>query len=156
MTLGVDARSNALIVTAPDPLYQEVKVLVTQLDHAAEANRDESMKVVTIKQANPQLIQRAVTAMVGSQVKSSTTAVRPGGGGPMMGGMGGGPPMNNPGGGDFQPGNNQQRDQFQQRMDFFNEIQRQGGMGGGSRGGSSRGGTGGGSTGGSSRSRGGR
>ena len=127
MTLGIDARSNSLIVAAPDPLFQEVKTLVTQLDHAAETNHDESMKVVTLKQTNPQLIQRAVTAMVGNQIKT-TTIGRPAGGMMGMGRQESAAPERQPLATiSFQSPSDQNVDQTRQRMDFFNQLQRQGG-----------------------------
>ena len=46
MSVGVDQRTNSLIVAAPDPLFQEVKLLVEQLDVAA-GDEAESVRVVS-------------------------------------------------------------------------------------------------------------
>ena len=93
MALGVDLRSNTIIVSAPQPLYEEVKELVEELDMAALTNRTDTMRVVTIKSANPSAVQRALSAIAGPSVKSnvnSTTTTQPtstaaGGGGPPQG-----------------------------------------------------------------------
>ncbi len=46
MTVGVDARTNSLVVSAPDNLFSEVKLLVEQLD-TIDTGANETMKVVT-------------------------------------------------------------------------------------------------------------
>ena len=48
MTIGVDARSNSLIVAAPEPLFKEVEELVAQLDDETILT-DESVEVISIK-----------------------------------------------------------------------------------------------------------
>jgi hypothetical protein len=73
MTLGVDQRSNSLIVTAPDPLFQEVQALVSQIDHAGTES-NETIQVLTLKRASPELVQKAVTSIVGSSVTTGTTS----------------------------------------------------------------------------------
>ena len=77
MSLGVDARSNSIVVSAPQPLFDEVKELVNVLDVAAANNRSEAMSIVSIKTANPSAVQRALTAITGN-IKSSTTPTQPG------------------------------------------------------------------------------
>lgn len=102
MTLGVDARNNALIIYANQSLYEEVRELVTTLDEAALTNRTEAMKVVSIKSANPTTVQRALAAITGNNARSSTTTTTsPATGAPGAGGPGGGPqfPTNAFGGG---------------------------------------------------------
>ncbi|MBM4002900.1 MAG: hypothetical protein FJ295_06360 [Planctomycetes bacterium] len=92
MAMGVDLRSNTIIVSAPQPLYEEVKELVEELDIAALTNRTDTMRVVTIKSANPSAVQRALSAIAGPAVKSNvnaTTTTQPtstaGGGGQPQG-----------------------------------------------------------------------
>ncbi|MFM2094144.1 MAG: hypothetical protein RIS70_1268 [Planctomycetota bacterium] len=102
MTLGVDARNNALIIYANQSLYEEVRELVTTLDEAALTNRTEAMKVVSIKSANPTTVQRALAAITGNNARSSTTTTTsPATGAPGAGGPGAGPqfPTNAFGGG---------------------------------------------------------
>ena len=74
MTIAVDTRSNALIVTAPDQLYQEVKDLVTQIDQSGMAQAEE-VHVVSIKNANPEAVQKALAAIMG-QTRSSSASSR--------------------------------------------------------------------------------
>lgn len=112
MTIGVDARSNSLIVSAPERLFLEVVELVHTLDQeGSESN--ETIQVVTLQRANADLLGRAITSVVGANAQSNSTTTnrnqannrgqRPGGGqgqGGMQalpfGGFGGG---NNPFGG---------------------------------------------------------
>jgi len=93
MTLGVDVDSNMLIVAAPEPLFQEVNALVEQLDHHAEANRDETIRTVVVKGTSPAVMQRALQSLLGPNVRvgSSTTTGAAGQPGGAMGGMQGNP-----------------------------------------------------------------
>ncbi|MFO0871142.1 MAG: secretin N-terminal domain-containing protein [Pirellulales bacterium] len=117
-TIGVDSRSNSLIVSAPEPLFLEIKAMVEQLDEAAEANRDETMRVVTLKSANPQLVQRALSSITAGKAKPSTTTTTPGAAGaPAPGGAA-------PAGG-FQP--QQMQDEIRRRIEAFNSQQGGGG-----------------------------
>ncbi len=65
MTLGVDRRSNSLVVGAPDDLFQEIQLLVEQLDQA-HSDVMETARVITLKRVNPELVRQAVSAVVGS------------------------------------------------------------------------------------------
>jgi type II secretory pathway component GspD/PulD (secretin) len=82
MRISVDARSNSLIVTAPEPLYQEVAALVADLDRVGTQS-DETMVVVQLRRGNPEMVQKALQSMVGEVVTSSTAASgnQPSGGG---------------------------------------------------------------------------
>ncbi|PQO44299.1 secretin N-terminal domain-containing protein [Blastopirellula marina] len=73
MTVGVDARSNALIVSAPDPLFEEVKMLVEQLDQAG-SDSQETMQVVNIRKSNPTTVQNALKSILGANVTSNTSS----------------------------------------------------------------------------------
>jgi nitrate reductase NapAB chaperone NapD len=68
LSIGVDARTNSLVVVAPDALLQEVKDLVHQLDEAA-IDSSETMEVVTLHGANSETIRQALSAMVGTSVQ---------------------------------------------------------------------------------------
>ncbi|MFM7846085.1 MAG: secretin N-terminal domain-containing protein, partial [Planctomycetota bacterium] len=136
MTLGVDVRSNSLIVSAPEPLYLEVKALVTSLDLAANSSRDEALKVVTVKAANPLVLQRALQSMGGPSVQvNSNMATTPG----MRGGVGG---FNQPNGiapvGGRPQGQQQQPNDPANMMRQLDAMQRAAG-GGGNRGGGMQG-----------------
>lgn len=102
MTIGVDSDSNSLIVAAPEPLYQEVKTLVEELDHQAVANRDESMQMVKLKGTSPAVMQRALQSLLGPNVKVNSGSATGAAGGMNPAAAGQGNPFggaNIPGGG---------------------------------------------------------
>lgn len=113
MTIAVDTTSNSLIVTAPEQLYEEVRQLVYQIDQSG-SDRAEEVQVVSIKNANPEAVQKALASIMGQsstrRTSNSSSATNTG-----TGGRPGGPT-----GGDIQ-----------QRMDFFRALQQGGGGGGG-------------------------
>jgi hypothetical protein len=89
MSLGVDVRTNSLVVSAPDPLFQEVKQLVEQLDAAALGSSSQTMQVVTLKKSNAEKVQEALESLVGENVtfgSSGPTSRRTSTGGPRPGG----------------------------------------------------------------------
>jgi hypothetical protein len=136
MTLGVDTRNNALVVGAPEPLFQEVKLLVEQLDQVRDDSR-QTMRVVTLKRSDPETVQKAIASIVGDNVKMSTTKAPTNGSQPT-----GGQPATRGG----QPGANRERDnaqrvqEIQRRIEFFNSLQRAGQRQGGAAGRGGRGG----------------
>jgi hypothetical protein len=151
MTVGVDTRTNSLIVAAPDYLFNEVKALVEQLD-VSELASDQIVRVYSLKSSNADVITRSVASVYGDKISvtktgtTSTTGTRPGG----LTGPGG---QQRPGGQQQQrPGGNQgAQPQPQVNMqDLINAAQR-GGRGGGPGGGFGGGGPGGGGFGGGGR-----
>ena len=74
MSIGVDSRTNSLIVSAPEKLLKEVQQLVEQLDQRAETESEEATQVVTLERANPESIRSALTALLGGnvQIRGST------------------------------------------------------------------------------------
>ena len=117
MTLGVDARNNALVVGAPEPLFQEVKLLVEQLDQVRDDSR-QTMRVVTLKRSDPATVQKAIASIVGDKVKMSTTKAPTNG--------------SQPAAASSQPGTTRERNdaqrvqEIQRRIEFFNALQRAG------------------------------
>lgn len=77
LTIGVDMRSNSLIVSAPEPLFQEVKLLVAQLDQAGTEST-ETVQTIAIKRANPQVVQQAISSVMGNKVTLTQTAANTG------------------------------------------------------------------------------
>jgi type II secretory pathway component GspD/PulD (secretin) len=73
MTVGVDTRTNSLIVSAPDYLFEEVKALVAQLD-TAELASDETVRVVSLRAANADVITRSLAQVYGDSITSSKTS----------------------------------------------------------------------------------
>lgn len=78
LTVGVDARSNSLVVSAPDPLFYEIEDLVHQLDRPSESTQ--SVQVVSIKRGDPAEIQRTLTAITGGNVTSTSSTSSTAGG----------------------------------------------------------------------------
>jgi type II secretory pathway component GspD/PulD (secretin) len=64
MSIGIDQRSNSLVVRAPDPLFEEVKALVAQLDQEDLAT-PETTRVVSLKYSNSAAVQKALSSMLG-------------------------------------------------------------------------------------------
>ncbi|HTN73855.1 MAG TPA: secretin N-terminal domain-containing protein, partial [Pirellulaceae bacterium] len=136
MTISVDKRSNSLIVSAPDPLFQEVKALVAQIDLAG-SDTGEVSRVITLKKANPETVQRALASVVGANAKTNITTQAGGTqgqtsgrpqGGTTRGGQQGRGGQQTPAAGGFGGG---QQNFFQQ----LQQMQQQGGQRGGQRGG---------------------
>lgn len=73
ISVAVDTRSNSLIVSAPDHLFEEIKSLVAVLDQAVE-DTDQAVRVVTLSRASPDLVQRSITSVFGDTVTTSRTA----------------------------------------------------------------------------------
>jgi type II secretory pathway component GspD/PulD (secretin) len=95
LSVGVDTRANSLIVLAPDPLFEEVRQLVEHLD-ADALKSNQRMEVVTLKRTNLTAVQQALTAMLGENAQTSSSATPSSGysgsgRGMMQGGFGGFP-----------------------------------------------------------------
>lgn len=73
MSLGVDARTNSVIVSAPEPLFTEVKELIEQLDIAA-VDSNETMRVVTLQKASLTAVEDALSSLMGDSVQVTRTA----------------------------------------------------------------------------------
>ncbi len=73
MSLGVDTRTNSVIVCATDPLFQEVKQLVEELDDAATQS-NETVGVVSLHGASPQVVQEALDTLMGSSAQVGSTS----------------------------------------------------------------------------------
>ena len=71
MSVAVDTRNNLLIVRAPDPLFDEVKSLVANLDQAL-LDSPETTRVVSLKHTNSSAVQRALTSIL-NNVNTNTT-----------------------------------------------------------------------------------
>ncbi len=125
MTVGVDTRSNALIVAAPDGLFEEVRMLVAELDRP-ELQSGETTRVVTLRKADPELVRRALATLVGQ----STT--------PTRSGQAGGQPAQQPsaarpqpGAGGGQPeGPQPNPEEMRRRIEFFRAMQQRAAGGG--------------------------
>ncbi|MFA8018999.1 secretin N-terminal domain-containing protein [Bremerella cremea] len=140
MTIGVDTRSNSLVVSAPDPLFEEVKSLVEELDQAGD-DTNQTMQVVKVRSSNPEAIQKALSSLTGQPVTVNSQTAN-------------GSSNSSSSSNSSQPQPN--ADEMRQRMEMFQRIRQQmqsggGGAPGGGRGGSTGGGGRGGSPGGGGR-----
>ena len=70
MTIGIDERSNSLVVRAPDPLFEDVKALVAELDQEDVA-MPETTRVVSLKYSNSAAVQKALASMLGNEATTS-------------------------------------------------------------------------------------
>ncbi|QGJ72285.1 Hypothetical protein PBC10988_40030 [Planctomycetales bacterium 10988] len=74
MSIGVDERTNSLVVVAPEPLFREVEELVQTLDLAATSEENSQVaRVVTLKRTNSAAVQAALAAILGQPVGTSST-----------------------------------------------------------------------------------
>src|SRR5262249_6690050 len=65
LSLGVDDRTNSLVLLCTETLYKEVKSLVEELDGGTPSGGTEVVRVVPIKGIDPTLVQQMVDAMQG-------------------------------------------------------------------------------------------
>ena len=68
VAIGVDSRTNSLIVSAVDGMFEEVKQLVEELDVAA-ADQSETVRVVTLHRTSASAVEDALSAIVGDSVQ---------------------------------------------------------------------------------------
>ena len=73
MTITVDNRSNSLIVTAPEPLFEQVEELVALIDQGSP-ELEEDVDIVSLKNSNPDTVQRALAAIIGTTSSQSATS----------------------------------------------------------------------------------
>jgi hypothetical protein len=108
LSIGVDVRSNSLIVTAPQPLFDEVKQLVELIDQAG-SDQEESVEVVTLGgRVNSEAMQKALNSVLGRQAPANQNANNP----------------NRPSNQDNGAGD------IQRRLEFLRQMQQGGGGGG--------------------------
>lgn len=74
MTVGVDSRSNSLVVTGPEHLYKKVLALVEQLDQEG-LNSSETLSVVKLNGGvNAATLSEALKSILGEAVETNTTS----------------------------------------------------------------------------------
>ena len=72
ISIGVNTRTNNLVVSATDSVFEEVKQLVQDLDVAAAA-QNETVRVVTLHRTSASAVEKALTAFAGDAVQSTST-----------------------------------------------------------------------------------
>lgn len=128
MTLGVDARSNSVIVRAPDPLFEEVKLLVEQLDEEG-LETPQATRVISLQHSNAEAVKEALESLLGPDAVTASTAAQA---------------ANSNRGNRREGGNNRNAAaDAQRRMEMFRQLQRASQQGRGGRGGGGAGGRGG-------------
>jgi hypothetical protein len=102
LTMSYDNNTNSLIVACPQPMYDDIKKLVGQMD-ATAAEHKQSVKFIRVPGVDPALIHQALEAIQGRS--SMNRASGAGGGMNGFGGMGGagGNRAGNNGGNGFGP-----------------------------------------------------
>jgi len=111
MTVGVDSRSNSVIVTAPEPLFRQVEELVRQIDQPGSTDTD-VVSVVPIKVSDPALVQKTLNSILGSS-SSRSGSRSSGGSSSSSGGSSGGASA----------------DDIRRRIEFFQQLRGSGGGG---------------------------
>ena len=78
MTIAVDTKSNSLIVSAPDYLFNEVKQLVEELD-AVAISPDDTVRVVALKRTSATVMQQQLGSRLGTNatIKVAGAATSP-------------------------------------------------------------------------------
>lgn len=76
ISVGVDTRTNTLVIAATDALFEEVKLVVQQLDVAA-ASQNETVRVVTLHRTSAAAVQKALAAFAGDAVQAKNTETTP-------------------------------------------------------------------------------
>ncbi|GIS63553.1 MAG: hypothetical protein CM1200mP2_57780 [Planctomycetaceae bacterium] len=74
MTIGVDSRTSALVVSASDALFKQVGALVSTLDNAAK-DAKRTVRIVTLENTNSSAIQQAVSPFVPQRAPVSARVV---------------------------------------------------------------------------------
>src|SRR5262249_51833316 len=83
LSVGVDDRTNSLVVNCNEAMYQDVKKLIDQLELAAK-DSSRTVRVVQLRNVDPMQVQRAIDAIQGRNSQTSLNNNR-------MGGQGGFP-----------------------------------------------------------------
>lgn len=73
LSVGVDTRTNSLIVLAPEPLFEEVRELVASLDQVA-ADDVETVEVVRLSESNVESVRDTLSTLLGDSIESSSSS----------------------------------------------------------------------------------
>jgi type II secretory pathway component GspD/PulD (secretin) len=139
MTIGIDERSNSLVVRSSEPLFEDVKTLVEQLDRAG-VERPVSTRVVSLRNTGSEALKDTLVSLLGDKAVLGGAAAKETGAN--------GQPNQSSGQARGVDNNDEQRREMQQRIEGFRQMREmvermRGGGGRGGRGGGERGGGGG-------------
>jgi len=148
LTVGIDQKTNHLIVSCNDALFQQIETLVAGIDERAKQSR-QTVRVVRLDQADPTLVQQTLGSLITKVSVGSTRRSRRPTNNPNSPAPGGNPQMPQPQGDQNRsgrggaPGENQIRDAMIQQMMQQGGGEGFRGRGDGGAGGGRRGGMGG-------------
>ncbi|MEM9187036.1 MAG: secretin N-terminal domain-containing protein [Planctomycetota bacterium] len=72
MTLGVDTRSNSIVVRAPDPLFEQVRQLVEQLDEEG-VGPAQATRIVSLKHTNSTALRDTLASLLGEDAVTTSS-----------------------------------------------------------------------------------
>ena len=76
MSIGVDERSRSIVVRSSEPLYEEVKQLVEQLDSIKTESK--ATRIVSLESTNSAALQQTLISLLGENARVSTTSAQSG------------------------------------------------------------------------------
>lgn len=76
ITISVDSRRNALIVIAPQSLFDEIQDLVADLDYATPG-REETIRYGSVAGSSPEIIRSAIESLISEEQESKGVANKP-------------------------------------------------------------------------------
>jgi type II secretory pathway component GspD/PulD (secretin) len=136
MTIGIDERSNSIVVRSSEPLFEEVKTLVEKLDRAG-VERPVSTRVVSLRNTGSEALKETLVSLLGDKAVLGTGSAPAAQNDQSRQQSGRGGETNNIDG-------ERQRREIQQRIEGFRQMremmERARGGGGGGRGGRGGGG----------------
>ena len=97
ISIGVDNRTNTLVIGATEAVYNEVSQLVQNLDAAAE-EQHETVQVYRLQRTSTDAVQKAIAAFAGDVVQTGTTGTTSTNGNPAATPFGSGGPFGGRGG----------------------------------------------------------
>lgn len=109
MTIGIDARSNRLVVASSEPLFKQVEAMVSQLDQAALDSK-RTVRVVSLEHMKTSQLKTALGAVM-PKVKVSSS-------------------RGSSGGGESRPSQQPSQDDIRNLMQMQQQMQQGGGRGG--------------------------
>jgi type II secretory pathway component GspD/PulD (secretin) len=72
LSVGVDDRSNSLVAVCSTALYEDIKILIDQLETAAK-DSTRTVQVVSIRGVDPLLVQQAIEAIQGRSINNTNS-----------------------------------------------------------------------------------
>ena len=90
LSIGVDEKSNSLLLYCPQTLYEDISKLVEYMENSAKPTNAKVVRVVQVNGIDPALVQQAIDAIQGRTSTRPAGGALGGAGGSPFGGLGGG------------------------------------------------------------------